>query len=115
MANQRNHNFLLNECMLLEILAQAQDIIHHIQHIFIIHLRRQVLEDDIQQIIQFALDVAMGLQELTDAIGRVALACHEGSDMGEHLFFLMKEVGHNLRLYSLKKLMNTMPMRPLNF
>ena len=92
MLNQWHHNLLLDEGVLLEVLPQAKDVIHHVHHVVVIDLWRQILKDDVQQVIEFALDVAVSGNELVDAVGRVTLTAHQGADVREDVALLMSEM-----------------------
>ena len=103
MLNQWHHNLLLDEGVLLEVFPQAQDVIDHVEDVVVIDLRGQVLEDDVEQVIEFALDVAVGVDKLADAIGDVTLSGHEGADVREHVVLLVLEVGLDLMLILLEE------------
>ena len=103
MHNQRNHNFLLNEIVLLEVLAQAQDVINHIEYIVIIDLRRQIFEDNVQQIIEFSFNVTVALKEIGHLIGRISFTGHQSTDMGKDIMLLVTEVGLDIMLVLLEE------------
>ena len=107
--DQGNHNSFLNEGVLLEVFTQHEDVIYNVHHIVVIDLGRQVLEHDVEQIIEFALDVAVSVQEGADAIGCVALARHQCANVREHIPFFMAEVFLYFLLVLLEKANEHLP------